>query len=291
MANPKKGGLGKGLHALISDVVPEEPPSAGAADHGDQVLHLDPQAIEHNPKQPRTVFHEEGLEELAASIRRDGVQAPVLVRKVGDTYQLVSGERRVRAAIMAGLTTIPALCRDVPDEALLKLGLIENIQREDLNPIELARAYQALMQECNYTQEQLADEVGKNRATVANTLRLLNLPAEVQRHVSEGAISMGHARALLALESPAAQSSACRKIIRQGLSVRQVEALAAQRARPQPKAPHKDPNLAAIEDELRRRFMTRVSVHATGKNRGKIEIEYYNLDDLERMLALLRGGR
>ncbi|MBI5094266.1 MAG: ParB/RepB/Spo0J family partition protein [Candidatus Hydrogenedentes bacterium] len=257
---------------------------------GDQVLQLDPRLIEPNPKQPRSVFNEEALQELAESIRRDGVQEPVIVRKAGDVYQLVSGERRVRASIMADLEHIPAIARDVPDADMLKFGLIENIQREDLNAIELAVGYKALMEECSWTQEELASQVGKNRVTVTNTLRLLNLPPDVQAKLADGSITMGHARALLALPTPEAQRTACRKVIDQGLSVRQTEKLAAP---PQPSAKKhvpKDANIQEIEDDLRRRLGTRVTLRTSPRNRGKIEIEYFNLDDFERILAILRTG-
>ena len=289
MASTKRKGLGRGLGALISvnlDAAPE------AVDDVSRVLELDPHSITPNPKQPRKAFNEDSLQELAESIRRDGVQEPVIVRKRGDAYELVSGERRVRACIMAELETIPAICREVSDEDMLRLGLIENIQREDLNPIELAQAYQALVAELHWTQEHLADEVGKKRATVTNTLRLLNLPADIQALVVDGSLSMGHARALLAIASEDAQRGAARKIIAHGLSVREAEKLAAP-PEPKPKkaAEQKDANIAAIEDELRRVLGTKVAVRNKKQNRGKIEIEYYSLDDLDRILGVFRGGR
>ncbi len=297
MAKLKKGGLGRGLNALISGSARDED-DAGAPmslddEEGARLLALDPHAIKPNPKQPRVTFDEEALEELAESIRRDGVFEPVVVRRAGDTYELVSGERRVRACIMAGLKTVPALYREVSDSDMLKLGLIENIQREDLNAIELAEAYQALIDEFDWTQEELAAQVGKKRATVTNTLRLLNLPADVQRAVATGAITMGHARALLALTSPKDQSAACRAIIAKGLSVRQAEKLATP-AKPKSRTEQpRDPNIVAIEDELRQTLGTRVVLRPRGddKSKGKIEIEYYSLDDLERILDLLRSTR
>jgi ParB family chromosome partitioning protein len=261
------------------EAVPEE----------DRILHLDPQAIQPNPKQPRKAFNEEALEELCESIRRSGVQEPVIVRKAGDNYELVSGERRVRASIMAGQQSIPAICRKVTDREMLRLGLVENIQREDLNPIELAQAYQALIDEFDWTQEQLADEVGKKRATVTNTLRLLNLPEEVRQYVVEGSLTMGHARAMLALESPQAQLSAARKTIALGLSVRQAEKLASEKAKPKKPSNLKDANVSRIEDELRHRLSTKVALKHGKSNRGRIEIEYYSLDDLERVLSIIRG--
>lgn len=295
MANkpkPRGGGLGRGLGALLPSGPPKDAPQADAEafDPADRILHLDTRTIKPNPMQPRVVFNEEQLEELAASIKRDGVQEPVIVRQTGDGYELVSGERRVRASRMAGLDTVPAVCREVSDRDLLRLGLIENIQREDLNPIETARAYRKLSDEFGWTQEVLSEEVGKKRATVANTLRLLNLPEEVQDRVSDGSLSMGHARALLALDDPDAICEACRKVIREGLSVRQTEQLAAAAKAPRkPTAPApKDPNIVHLEDELRRTLGTKVAVKHANSGGGKIEIEYFNLDELDRILAHLR---
>lgn len=288
MADPKKRGLGKGLEALLTPTskVAAEASQSGAGG-GEQIVNLDPHRIDPNPKQPRSSFHEEALEELADSIRRDGIQEPVIVRRRGDRVELVTGERRVRAAIMAGLTTVPALIRDVSDADMLRLGVIENIQREDLNAIELARAYQRLIEEFGWTQEELATQVGKKRASVTNTLRLLNLPEDVQQQVANGALTMGHARALLALPTPEAQRAASRKIIEKGLSVRDAEKLAAP-PQSKKKTASKDPHLAAIEDELRSRFGTKVTIHARARSKGAISIEYYTLDDLDRILDVLR---
>lgn len=290
MAKGKKGGLGKGLGALISSRDENGAGPGSTEDTGERVLQLDPRTIKPNPAQPRKNFDEETLLELAASIKQDGLQEPVIVRFVKGQYEVVSGERRVRATVLAGLTRVPAICRDVSDDDMLKLGLIENIQRDDLNPIELAGAYKALQGQSDWTQAELADEVGKNRATVANTMRLLNLPLDVQRSVARGEIAMGHARALLALKTPREQSAGCRRIIEQGLSVRQAEQLASPpKPRPKPKPVVKDPNIATIEDDLRRILGTKVTLRTAAKNRGKIEIEYYNLDDLERILDLLKN--
>lgn len=302
MAKTKKKGLGKGLGALIGDnaavlppasalngapVLTAGPESAEMAD-GSRLIFLNPTEILPNPRQPRRDFDEVALEELAASIRRDGVQEPVIVRRTAAGYELVSGERRVRACILADLPRIPAVCRDVSDRDMLKLGLIENIQREDLNPIELANAYQALIEEFKWTQEELAAEVGKNRVTVTNTLRLLQLPELLQQQVADGSLSMGHAKALLSISSPAAQLAAARKIVRHGLSVRQVEKLAAETAPKPKKTAPKDPNIAAIEDDLRRSLGAKVHIKAQQGGKGRIEIEYFNLDELDRLLDLLR---
>jgi ParB family transcriptional regulator, chromosome partitioning protein len=309
VASPKKGGLGRGLGALIpgstrdeaEPAVQKAPPQQHPAVEmpstmGERLVHLDPSTIESNPQQPRRVFREEALEELAASIKQDGVQEPVLVRQVEGRYELVSGERRVRASIMADVSPIPAIVRDVSDRDMLKLGLIENIQREDLNSIETAQAYDKLIAEFGWTQEELAAEVGKKRATVTNTLRLLNLPQDVQDAVGEGQISMGHARALLALSNAHSQSLLCKKIVKEGLSVRQVEQLTSKTgnaggSKGGTATPAVlDPNLQMVETNLRRRLGTKVSLRPSGENKGKIEIEYYNLEDLERIIDSL-GGR
>lgn len=302
MANPKRKGLGKGLGALIGAGGLDKPqtaqserplsPTVAALTDGAHLIELDPSDIKPNPKQPRHVFNEEALQELSDSIRRDGVQEPVLVRKKDDHYELISGERRVRASIMADLALIPAVCRDVSDRDMLKLGLIENIQREDLNAIEMAQGYQDLMDEFSWTQEQVSKEVGKKRATVTNMLRLLNLPEVIQEQVADGSLSMGHARAILAFPTAAAQIAVARKIIAQGLSVRQVEKLAnetkASQTPPSTKAP-RDPNISQLEDELRRSLGTKVQLKTQQGGRGKIEIEYYNLDELERLLEIFRA--
>ena len=294
MASTKKGGLGRGLGALISSVGDiDGPASAPEApkplEDGSLLLMLNPRDLRPNPKQPRQYFDEDSLQELAHSIRNDGLQEPVLVRKHNGEYQIVSGERRVRASILAELQTISAICRDISDNDMLKLGLIENIQREDLNPIELARAYRSLSEDFEWTQEELAAQVGKKRATVSNTMRLLNLPEDVQEFVIEGAISMGHARALLALESPMKMSNVCRRVIREDLSVRDVEKITSPTKSKTAKSPaSKDPQLESIEDDLRRRLGTKVHLKANAEWKGKIEIDFYNLDDLERILEILR---
>ncbi len=294
MASTKKGGLGKGLGALIPSVgdldraaSAAQPPKA--LEDGSLLIMINPRELRPNPRQPRQYFDEEGLQELAHSIRNDGLQEPVIVRKSDGEYQIVSGERRVRACILAEFDAIPAICREVSDDDMLKLGLIENIQREDLNSIELARAYRALTDDFDWTQDELAAQVGKKRATVSNTMRLLNLPEEVQEFVIEGAITMGHARALLALESPTKMAHICRRIIREELSVREVEKITSPAKTKTAKSPApKDPHVESIEDDLRRRLGTKVHLKASAEWKGKIEIDFYDLDDLERILNLLR---
>ena len=256
---------------------------------GSELLSLDPRNIEPNPKQPRHTFNEEKLQELAQSIKQDGVHEAINVRRAGDKYELVSGERRVRASIMAGLEEIPAICRHVSDRDMLKLGLLENIQREDLNAIEVATGYQDLIAQFNWTQEELAKELSKNRVTVANTLRLLNLPESVQKLVADASLTMGHAKALLSLETPKEQIASASKIIQLGLSVRQAEKLGNKTTAKQKKPPPPtDIHLATIEDRLRRALGTKVTLRRLNDGRGKIEIEYYNNEELERILALLR---
>lgn len=292
MARAKKRGLGKGLGALISSPIDDltEDIKGAAGESGDSgLLSLDPHALEPNPHQPRTDFDEEALEELASSIANDGIIEPIIVRKNDERYEIVSGERRVRAAIMAGLEAVPVICREISDNDMLRLGLIENIQREDLNPIETAQAYNQLLEEFEWTQEELARQVGKKRATVTNTLRLLKLHEEVQDKVRDGSISMGHARAILALERPEDQVRLCRKVITQELSVRQTEKLTSPSQAESPKEPkQKDPEVVAIENELRRYLGTKVWLKTGKGNRGKIEIEYFDLDELDRLLDYLR---
>jgi len=295
VAGTKKGGLGRGLSALISSTTDVERPVPEAEEpkiqqDGSRFLMLDPRTLRPNPRQPRQYFEEEALQELADSIRSDGLQEPVIVRENGGSYELVSGERRVRASILAEVDTIPSVCREVSDRDLLKLGLIENIQREDLNAIELARAYRALIDDFDWSQDELAKQVGKKRATVSNAMRLLNLPEDVQEHVVEGRVSMGHARALLALDSPTKMSNICRRIVREELSVRAVEKLTSPSQPKEPKPPEpKNPHAEAIEDDLRRRLGTKVRLRANPDWKGKIEIEFYDLDDLERILEHLRS--
>lgn len=276
---PKKA-LGKGLKALIGepqDLARYEPSSRN---------HIDVDLIEPNPLQPRKDFDEEKLVALGASIKADGVLQPILVRRAGEKYQIIAGERRWRAALKAGLLSIPATIRDADDEDMLKIALIENLQREDLNPIEEANAYKTLIDSHDLTQETLARYVRKNRTTITNTLRLLGLPDEVQAHVSRGTISMGHARALLGLEDSSAQMDLCERIAAEGLSVRQVEALVKKGVRPQKKrpAPVVDPDVRRVEDELQRALGTKVRIRSAGK-RGTIEISFSSPDQLEGIIG------
>ncbi len=279
---PKRRALGRGIDALIRDEL--------ARDEAPRIAHLSPHDIVPNRYQPRQGMPEESLAELAESIRTNGVIQPVTVRRTPSGYELVVGERRLRASIMAGLETIPAIVRDIDDDAMLPLALVENIQREDLDPIERAEAYKILIDDFGLRQEDLASRMGLDRATIANTMRLLKLPKEVQRHISEGRITAGHAKALLALRTPEQQKIACRRIIKEGLSVREAEELAGAPPRkrahaPAPTVTPRDVHLEAVEEELQRLLGTRVRVTRRG-DKGKIEIEFYSEEDLDRILEV-----
>lgn len=271
-----KTALGKGLEALI----PEK---------GEEVIYLDIDRISPGEQQPRKSFRDESLKELATSIKEKGVLQPVIVSRVGDgTFRLVTGERRWRAASLAGLKKMPALVRDVASKDSLEIALIENIQREDLNPIETAEAFRKLTTDFYLTQEELSDKVGKDRATIANYLRLLKLPEEVKSLIYNGSLSMGHAKALLVIEGKASQIEAARKIIKKGLSVREAEALTKKAIKPKRVKITKDPQISSLEEKLIRSLGTRVRILHKGK-KGKIEIEYYSLEELDRLLEILIG--
>jgi ParB family chromosome partitioning protein len=273
--------LGRGLEALIPAVA-----TAEVGDSGSQgVRQLLIGDIAPNPFQPRTRFDPEALAELSASIKATGVLQPVLVRRTADSYQLVAGERRLRAAEACGLENIPAIIRDVGDLEMMELALIENIQREDLNPIDEAKAYKALVSNVGLTHDQLSERVGKQRSSISNALRLLGLPAEVQDLVSRGTLSAGHARALLSLESSGDQLATARYVQSKGFSVRRTEALVNRKLRRQHSRPRaaKLNGLAEWETKLQQRFATRVTI-SPGRKGGKVEFEYYGEPDLERLL-------
>ncbi len=278
----EKRGLGKGLEALIP---------AAQAREGEPVQEIGIEEIRPNSFQPRRVFDEEKLAELAESVRVHGILQPVVVRAVIGGYELVAGERRWRAAQLAGLSSIPAVIRELSDGEMMEVALIENIQREDLNPLEEAEALQRLLTEFGLTQEELAQRVGKSRSHIANMLRLLNLTEEVQNNVSRGTISMGHARALLALDEAQAQVAACRQVVEKGLSVRQTEELVRETRHKRPSARQKkttvDPWLQEIETTLKHALATGVRIRP-GRRGGKIEIEYYSTEDLERLVEALQ---
>lgn len=250
--------------------------------------------IEPNPNQPRRYFDEESLEELKASILTHGVVEPIIVRPVHGRYELVVGERRWRAAKMAGLAQIPAVVRALSDLESLELALIENIQREDLNPIEEAETYRRLMDEFGMTQEEVAERVGKRRSTVANSLRLLEIDPELREEVAKGRLSAGHAKALLSVASKAERLRMARMVMEEGLSVRATEALAAKAAKGAAGGKRKagrvdDPEAAEVVERLQQSLGTKVRLVRQG-DRGRIEIEYYSRDEMERIIELLGGG-
>lgn len=279
--------LGRGLSALI----PETPPSHT----GEHPTEVDLDRLIPNPLQPRTVMDESKLVELSRSIKRSGVIQPIIVRCVdGDTFEIVAGERRWRAAQQAGLLRVPVVVRDVPDDKLLELALIENLQREDLNPVEEAEAYRRLMDEYRLTQEQVASLVGKERATVANYIRLLGLPPEVRANLASGALAMGHARALIGLNEPAAQRRAAREVVARGLSVRETEGLVKQLGRPDAPGPAEsspslDVHTAGAQDRLRVALGTRVRIVRRGR-KGRIEIDFSSENELQRLFEHLTGS-
>lgn len=286
----KRPALGKGLSALIPDV--PEPPRASPVE-------LDVDRLTPNTYQPRGQFDDARLDDLAKSIASNGVIQPIIVRKVGDQFHIIAGERRWRAAQKAGLTRVPVVVRDVPaggEQSVLEMALIENIQRENLNPIDEALAYRRLADDFELTQEQIAASVGKDRATVANFIRLLRLPEEVRSDVAAGSLSMGHARALLALTSDAEQRRIAREIVSRHLSVRETESMvrkatedkgSTKEAVEPPKA---DVHTRAAEDRLRLRFGTRVRIVRIG-TKGRVEIDFGNEDELIRLFEQLTGDQ
>ncbi|MCU1676902.1 MAG: parB-like partition protein [Frankiales bacterium] len=310
----RRGGLGRGLGALIpaatpaADVSRETRPPGLRDGPGDltqlrqvpgvRLLDVDLGDVDANPGQPRTVFDDDALAELAASIREVGVLQPIVVRPVdGGRFQIVMGERRFRASRLAGLTTVPAIVRDTTDDDLLRDALLENLHREQLNPLEEAAAYKQLLEDFGATHEQLAQRVGKSRAHVSNTLRLMNLPPKVQHRVAAGVLSAGHARALLGLDDADEQDRLATRIVAEGLSVRAVEEIVAmrdvaggdpQRRTRRPVARRESAVADDVATALAERLDTRVKVDV-GRGKGKITIEFGGEDDLERIAQLLQG--
>lgn len=291
----KRKALGKGLDSLIPTTPVRKPASVPTAARPVGELHIDIDRIRPNPHQPRKAFDEGGLEELAASIQVQGVLQPVVVRPTGDGhFELVAGERRWRAAQRAGLHRVPAVVREVPDEKLLELALIENLQREDLNPIEEAEGYRVLIDDLKLTQQDVASRVGKQRTTVTNALRLLGLPRRVQDELRVGALGAGHGKAIAGLDGAGEQIALAERTIREGLSVRQVEAIVARLGNPKAakaaKAAQRDPNVAAAEQTLQRAVGTKVRI-VGGPKRGRVELEYYSAEELDRIYQMLvRSG-
>jgi ParB family transcriptional regulator, chromosome partitioning protein len=279
--------LGKGLSALLANkpaarLAVDEPP---AEPTGARVATIPIAYIAPNPLQPRTIFDAGRLQELANSIQTNGIIQPILVRKQAGQFELIAGERRLRAAKLAGLTEIPAIIQDFADNRLLEVALIENIQREDLNPLETAQALDRLSREMSLSHEEIADRTGKDRSTITNLIRLLRLPDSIQLLVAERRLSMGHARAILGLTSPELQTKVAEKCAAQGFSVRQVERLV--KKMNEPREPDEkalqDPNIRAAVGELEIALGTRVRIVEKSDQRGRIEIEYYSQEELQRV--------
>ena len=278
-----KKALGKGLGAFIPDefsILKDE-----------RFAELDLEDVKPNPFQPRMKFDDQTIDELARSIKETGIVQPVIVTPEADHYKIIVGERRWRAAQKAGLRKIPVLIRNIPKEKQLEVSLIENIHREELNALEIAHAYQKLIDDLGYAQHELADKVGKDRSSVANYLRLLKLPEEIRDRLGAGDISMGHARALLALEEAATQLYACRQIIDRGLSVRNTEALVNRLKKKAPRTQRSlaDPDLHALQEEMLKVLGTKVLVAGT-RAKGVVKIYYFSLDDLNRIYERVKGA-
>ncbi len=308
----KKPALGRGLGAILPDYDQQDDPEQherGASGEGNKAnpfedrprrhastMNVPIDRIDPNPYQPRSDFDGESLEELAESIRELGVIQPITVRPAGrDRFELISGERRLRAARRAGLQDIPAYIRQADTEAMLEMALVENVQRKDLNPIEIAMGYQRLIEECALTHEDLSRKVGKSRSAISNTLRLLKLPAEMQLAIQQDSISEGHARALATVEDIAYQRRLIDRIPKEGLSVRAVERLARSHADKKARkknasdrsGPPVDPHVEAVTDQLRRVYGTRIQIKNKADGGGRIELDYFSPEELERLLELL----
>lgn len=282
MVARKHGGLGKGLGALIPDKIEETKESVNT---------IDINLIKANEEQPRKYFDNEKIANLAQSIKEHGIIQPIVLMKNGDFYTIVAGERRWRAAKSIGMREIPAIVMELSNKQLLEVSLIENIQREDLNPIEEAIAYKKLIEEFNITQEDLAVKLGKSRTAITNSMRLLNLDKRVQDYLIEGVITEGHGRAILGIADFDLQNEMAQKIIDEGLSVRQVEALIKRqndkKKTKQKKEVQQNPYINDIKEKLESYLGTKVQLSTNKKNKGKIEIEYYSAEDLNRILELL----
>lgn len=309
----KKRGLGRGLDALFADAAPviEERESAESSDSiagtdsaeksadtadEDRIYYIDINEIKPNPGQPRRKFDETSIRELAESIEQNGLIQPIIVQKKNEYYELVAGERRWRAARIAGLRKIPCIIREFDEKQNLIIAIIENMQREDLDPMEEAAGLQQMLRKFGFTQEQVSNTLGKSRAYIANSVRLLKLPENIQRMVSDGRISAAHGRTLLAVEDPNLQEMLARRVEKEGLSVRTLEDLVKKlrgqegTGKPERKKPEKSPEVAAVEDEFREMLGTKVSI-VQGKKRGRIEIDYYSPEELNRLIDILRTMR
>ena len=298
MAAAKKGGLGRGLEALIADAAPIE--NVGAAkeqsgeheDSTDKVRYIKTFDIMPNANQPRKTFDEEKIQELANSILEHGVIQPIVLRKKDKGYEIVAGERRWRAAIKAGLSEVPCLIRELDDEQNMLLAIIENMQREDLNPIEEAEGLNQMIVTYGITQEQVSKSVGKSRPYITNSLRLLKLPEYVLELISEGKISAAHGRTVITVEDDEVRKRICEQIVKEGLSVRETERLVDESGKPKRKPAKriKNPNVSRVEEELKEVLGTKININQKG-SKGKIEIEFFSKEELERLIDMLKSLR
>lgn len=303
MANKKKGGLGRGLDALFADVAPLMEGKASSVkedrssfdDEENRIIYVDINNIKPNKSQPRKNFNEEKLQDLANSIKSNGVIQPLVVRRSGDIYELVAGERRWRASKIAGLKNIPCIVRNFDDKQNMIVAIIENMQREDLDPIDEANGLRTMIKKLDMTQEEASAALGKSRAYIANSMRLLNLPEKIQKLVSDGAISAAHGRTLMGIKDKNLQIAMCDKILKSGLSVRATEKLvekAKDDSRParERKIPHARQEMDIIESDLRSILGTKVKLTGDGR-KGKIEIEYYSVGELNELIDMLKEIR
>jgi len=297
MSAEKPRRLGRGLEALIAGAASTSSPPAS------DLQRIQISRVRQNPFQPRRQFDEAELAELEASLKQSGLLQPITVRRQGDAYELIAGERRLRAATRLGWNEISAIVRDFDDQTMLVLALVENLQRSNLNPIEEARGYRRLIDEFRLTQQQVADSVGKDRTTVTNLLRVLSLPTDIQGNVESGALSLGHARALLPISDSSLIVVLANSAIEQRMSVRELEQLVRDHITPKEASPYApaptprprraeqertpDPAVRRIEDDLRRHFQTDVKVHLSAEHKGSIEVSFYSNDDLDRLLDLM----
>lgn len=300
MAAAKKGGLGRGLDALFADAVPVSDPLKEEKKQdtqvrteeqsGDAVQYINIHDIMPNANQPRKTFSEEKIDELSKSIKEHGIIQPIVVRKKGKSYEIVAGERRWRAARKAELAKVPCLIRELSDEQNMLIAIIENMQREDLNPVEEAEGLNQMIVTFGMTQEQISKSVGKSRPYIANSLRLLKLPEYIKEEMAEGRLSAAHGRTLVTVEDEDVRKALCERIIKEGLSVRETEKLVSENGKGKkrkPAARTKNPDVARVEAELKEALGTRVTINQNGK-KGKIEIEFFSRDELDRLIELLK---
>lgn len=290
--NEKKRGLGRGLNALINTGPDIEVKEKSKDNNDNKEVFVNISLVEPNRNQPRKEFDKEALSELAASIKQYGILQPIMVQKNGDMYEIIAGERRWRAAKEAGLKEVPVIVRDYDKQKIMEISIIENIQRENLNPIEEAMAYQCLMEEYGLKHDELADKVSKNRSTITNSMRLLRLSENIQQMIIDGKISTGHAKVLLSVENKEEQEKIAAELISRSLSVRELEKLVKKYIKPRKKKENKDTIDYSLfykeyEDKLKDILGTKVQINTKDKNKGRIEIDYYSASELERIVELL----